>query len=525
MPITADTEDDGGETLTLTFSNASGAGLGDAEATGTILNTGDAAGLSASFPESRFASTRHTGSDDRPQVVAAFAKNTPSAQVTGGTISSFQAHTEDGLANVWIFFVTPDGDGDVTFALVADAACASGGICTAGGTVLTQVPATLTIPGPDDAEEAADAAELTASFSGMPSEHAGEGTFTFGLTFSEEVTLSYKTLRDAVLNVSGGAVRKAEREQQGSNLAWEITVEPASAGAVTIGLPETTDYDASGAICTVDGRPLSHSLSATIAGPVGISVANARVDENGGAPLAFTVTLSRATDSALTVDYATADGSAQAGVNYTAASGTLTFQAGESSQTVNVTVLDDSHNEGEETLILRLSKPSEGRLTDAETTGTIANTDPLPWALLARFGRAAVVHVVEHVEERLQAPREPGFRGRFARRELRRGMERDVALSFLNQLGASGGAYPAGGGLHDPLSGSGALAMPGCRAPPRRWAAWVHRWAERPGRAPTATGCRSGAASWERRGSASQPRSTGASTGWAMASACWTGRA
>ena len=58
-----------------------------------------------------------------------------------------------------MFFVTPAGDGDVTFALVADAACASGGICTAGGTVLTQVPATVTIPGPDDAEEAADAAE------------------------------------------------------------------------------------------------------------------------------------------------------------------------------------------------------------------------------------------------------------------------------------------------------------------------------------------------------------------------------
>ena len=122
---------------------------------------------------------------------------------------------------------------------------------------------------------------------------------------------------------------------------------------------------------------------------------------------------------------------------------------------------DCEERDTEETLTLTLSNPSEGRLTDAEATGTIANTDPLPRALLARFGRAAVVHVVEHVEERLQAPREPGFKGRFAGRELRRGMERDVALSFLNQLGASGGAYPAGGGLHDPLSGSGALAMPG----------------------------------------------------------------
>ena len=54
---------------------------------------------------------------------------------------------------------------------------------------------------------------------------------------------------------------------------------------MTMGLLETTDCDASGAICTDDGRPQSHSLSATVAGPVGISVAHARVDESGGALL------------------------------------------------------------------------------------------------------------------------------------------------------------------------------------------------------------------------------------------------
>ncbi len=296
---------------------------------------------------------------------------------------------------------------------------------------------------------------LTATFTDVPSEHAGEGeTFTFGLTFSEEFGLSYVTLRDDAFSVSGGAVRKAKREQQGSNVAWEITVEPDSAGAVTIALPQTTDCDADGAICTSDDRPLSHSLSATIAGPVGISVADARVDENGGAPLAFAVTLSRATSGPVTVYYATSDGSAQAGVDYTAASGTLTFQAGESSQTVNVTVLDDSHDDTEETLTLTLSNPSSGRLTDAEATGTIVNADPLPRALLARFGRTAAVHVVEHVEERLQAPREPGFRGRVAGRELRRGMERELALGFLSQLGSAAGVHPVGAGGHGGIDGA-----------------------------------------------------------------------
>ena len=121
---------------------------------------------------------------------------------------------------------------------------------------------------------------------------------------------------------------------------------------------------------------------------MGISVADARVEEGAGAMLEFAVTLERAAGGAVTVDYATSDGTAQVGVDYTAANGTLTFEAGESSKTVEVAVLDDSHDEGEETMTLRLSNPSEGRLADAEATGTIENTDPLPRALLARFGRA-----------------------------------------------------------------------------------------------------------------------------------------
>ena len=306
---------------------------------------------------------------------------------------------------------------------------------------------------------------LTASFEGMPAEHAGQGSFSFRVAFSEGISVSYKTVRDASFTVTGGDVTAARRVDKRRDL-WEITIEPDSAEAVTVRLPETTDCDASGAICTGDGGPLSHSLSATVAGPVGIAVADARVEEGDGVALAFAVTLSRAASAALTVDYATADGSAHAGDDYTAASGTLRFAAGERSKTIEVGVLDDAHDEGEETLSLTLSNASSGRLTDGEATGTIENHDPMPRALLARFGRAAAVHVVEHVEERLAAPREPGFRGRFAGRELRRGMERDIALNFLRGFGGMAGATPTGAGAHGSLSGApaagtAALGMPG----------------------------------------------------------------
>ena len=308
---------------------------------------------------------------------------------------------------------------------------------------------------------------LTASFSSMPSEHRGDGTFSFRVAFSDGIKISYKTVRDASFTVTAGDVTGARRVDGRRDL-WEITVEPASDTAVTVRLPETTDCGASGAICTSDGRPLSHALSATVAGPVGIAVADARVEEGAGAVLAFAVTLSRAAVERLTVDYATANGSATAGDDYTAASGTLTFTAGESSQTIEVTVLDDAHDEGEETLTLTLSNPSSGRVTHAEATGTIENHDPLPRALLARFGRTAAVHVVEHVEERLAAPRAPGIEGRVAGRALRPGMERDIALSVLSQLGASAGAHPLGG---SPADGMGSLGTPGRAAGTPRAAA------------------------------------------------------
>ena len=155
VPITDDAHEDDGETFTLRLSNPQGALLrdGDRAARGRIRNS-DPMALSAAFPASAFASSSHSGADDRPQAVvafsepvAAFGADTPSVSVTGGAVASVQPHAEDGLENAWVFFLVPDGGGDVTFALVADAACAAGGICTAGGTALTEVPAAVDDPG------------------------------------------------------------------------------------------------------------------------------------------------------------------------------------------------------------------------------------------------------------------------------------------------------------------------------------------------------------------------------------------
>ena len=108
---------------------------------------------------------------------------------------------------------------------------------------------------------------LTASLENVATSHDGESVFTFELRFSEEFAVSYKTLRDHAFTVTGGAVRKAQRLEQGSDIGWRITVRPDGDGQVAITLPVTTDCDADGAICTDDGRKLSNRLELTVSGP------------------------------------------------------------------------------------------------------------------------------------------------------------------------------------------------------------------------------------------------------------------
>ena len=213
---------------------------------------------------------------------------------------------------------------------------------------------------------------LTASFANVPADHNGSN-FTFQLNFSENVDAGYARIRDHAFTVTGATIASATRQTQGSNQGWNVEVDPTGNGAVTVTLPETTDCNTSGAICTDDSRKLSHSTSTTVAGPPAISVSDATVQEAEGAILVFSITLSHASSRTVTVDYATSDGTAQAGSDYTAASATLTFNAGDLSQTVEVTVLTDSEDEGQETLTLTLSNPSQATLADATGTGTIEN--------------------------------------------------------------------------------------------------------------------------------------------------------
>ncbi|MFO0808128.1 MAG: S8 family serine peptidase [Gemmataceae bacterium] len=91
---------------------------------------------------------------------------------------------------------------------------------------------------------------------------------------------------------------------------------------------------------------------------------------------AFTVSLDAASATPISVSFATANGTAVAGSDYTAASGTITFAPGETTRAVLVRTLDDALAEPTETFIVNLSNPVGATISHGQGIGTITDNDP-----------------------------------------------------------------------------------------------------------------------------------------------------
>ena len=154
----------------------------------------------------------------------------------------------------------------------------------------------------------------------------------------------------------------------------EVVVGTVASGVVAYDLPNT----ASARVLWGTGRG-SYQRTGALIQP-GISIGNATVVEghSGSINAVFTVTLSAVSDMTVTVSYATANGSASAGADYTAASGVLTFTPGTPSQAVNVAVLGDFAFEPNETFALNLSAPVNATILDGQGVGTIVDDDTVP---------------------------------------------------------------------------------------------------------------------------------------------------
>ena len=225
----------------------------------------------------------------------------------------------------------------------------------------------------------------------------GEAVFpvTLNPASSQVVTVAYATqdgtaVADSDYTATSGTLRFEPGETiQNIQVATlrDAIAEPSESFTVELSDPVGTAITNSTGVGTIaaDAMP---ALSITDAVPVA---------EGGEAT--FMVSLSPASSELVTVAYATQDGTAVAGSDYTAASGTLQFDPGMTSHTIRVAVLNDTAVEPTETFAVELSDPVRATLADGTGVGTITDDvehrveRPIPTGL-PEVGRAIAFSAV-----------------------------------------------------------------------------------------------------------------------------------
>jgi hypothetical protein len=160
--------------------------------------------------------------------------------------------------------------------------------------------------------------------------------------------------------------------------------QPTGGVALMVGAAGANQLDASFYVDDVTVATVDAATGQTVSGkrfdlePTAptLSVGDASVSEgNDGATLSFPVTLSRPFAVATSAHFVATDGTAKAGTDYRATSGTVTVPAGSTTATVTVPVLSDKTREADETVGVTLSGPNHATIADGSAVGTIVNDD------------------------------------------------------------------------------------------------------------------------------------------------------
>ena len=246
---------------------------------------------------------------------------------------------------------------------------------------LADAEATGTITDDDDAPALTLSAPASAATEGDDDNLAF--TVTLAPASGREVTVSYATS-------DGTAVSPADFTAAAGDAS--LTFAPGET-TKTVTVPivdDTLDEDDETFTVTLsdptDATVAAGSATGTIADdddPPELGVEDVAASEDAG-NLTFTVTLAPASGRAVTVSYATSDGTAAQPGDYAATSGTLTFAAGVTEQEVEVAIVDDAVDEEDETLTFTLSGAQNATLAGGGTTlgatGTIEDDDVTPTA-------------------------------------------------------------------------------------------------------------------------------------------------
>ncbi len=389
--------------LTFTMHIGSGPDAGDpARARVTVISPVALAPqpvpLTAEFPASDHTSLFNTGAGDPPKVVVAFnqpvvdfSAASPSLSVTGATVASVSAHVVAGEpAHAYLVTLTPDGDGAISFRLVTGQACGDGGICTADGTTLSDVPAALVIGPP-----------VSASF--VQSTHGVRE----GATVPVAVRLSaaHQGVRGVTVAIliSGGTASEADYE-----VATDVTFE-AGETQQTVSFAANDDDLVEGPEIVefaFGTPPAGVTIGATGATTVTLAdddpaqidftVATSEVAEGGDTTFTFVFVQAVAFERDQTIDLAVG-GSATAGDDFTVVNASnrtltapyaITFPAASSAVDATIRVVDDSEAESAVEMITLSATLASTNASLGSRTVTIPPSDvpDTPVVTIAQHG-------------------------------------------------------------------------------------------------------------------------------------------
>ena len=429
IPIANDAlyEGDDPETFTLTLSNAMTAppedsedepesvNLVDAVATGTITDNETAPTLTVALGAHATGETPAHNEGDPVNFVVTL---TPA----GGTTTTMP---------VTVAYTTKDNDpatendakagtdytmasGTLTFAALAAAATQTVSVETIenANDITTDLTFTLELSSPVNAIFDGDPEPATISNSGTITDDDSETTLKVGVgdaTASENsvmqfpVTMSGTSFQDVTVTYSvasppgtatGGTIGTADIDYVTATDATLAISAGQTSGTIYVPIladnlveedetfTVTLTAVTNAALAEAADAPLTVTATGTISGQLPtLSVSGMSVDEADDVELDFTVSLSAATTGAVTVQYMTVAGSATAGEDFTATSGTLTIAAGDTEGMVPVAIVNDDVQEDDESFSLTLASPTNATIETASAMGTINANDvppPLP---------------------------------------------------------------------------------------------------------------------------------------------------
>ena len=380
IPILADTIDEANEAFTVALSSPTNATVSSSSGTATMTITDDDAAPSISIND-----------------VATTNESAGSTNLVA-SLSTASAKT------ITVDYATSDG----TATASSDYTAATGTITFAPGVTSQNVPVAVLADPTDEADET-----VTVTLSNPSNVSLNDATGILTITDDDGApTLSIADLSTP----DETAVARSMTVTLSSASAKTVTVNYATANATAIA---ANDYiSTSGTLTFAPGITsktlavtivqdtideahetlnvvLSSPTNASIADATGVmtitdddvtpglSIADASTSDETAANLTATVTLSGPSSSTVTVNYATSNGTATAGADYTATTGTLTFIPGDTSETFNIPILADTVDEVNEVFSVTLSSPSNAVINDVLGQFTIVDDDAVPSVSLA----------------------------------------------------------------------------------------------------------------------------------------------